>query len=328
MIDREAVAADVAATVTRVIRSATMDSARSQQSAAHLVGMSDMGGCREYLRLTVLETPFDPVEDEEEDLNLASFIGTAFGDRLESMMPDGYQTQVPISLDLPNGLSVSGTCDILNPAAGVWDGKTTKHYASIRRHGPDDAHLAQISGYLVGAAQMGLFDEGVEPYAALVYFDRLGTYEKPLVHVITLDEAKDILWGDPEDSVQGHLEQVIYAVQHDEVTSRDRPEAWCKIACPYYQTCYWGATDVNQIIDAPDLLQAVDDVLAAKAMEKEAKALKAAGQARLAGVNGSTRRHLVRWITVNGSETRAGYERLDLREIPRPASPDSKEKTG
>lgn len=327
-MNKDQIAAQVSGIVTEVIRSTTMDSARSQQSKQHLVGMSDMGGCREYLRLTVLETPFDPVEVGEDDLNLSSFLGTAFGDRLEASMPAEYRTQVPISLEFPNGLTVSGTCDILGPRA-VWDGKTTKHYANIRRNGPDPAHLAQISGYLIGALQMGLFDAtDEEPYAALVYFDRLGKYDKPLVHVVTLDEAQEILWGADEDSVMNHLEQVVYAVQNEEVTQRDRPEAWCKIACPYYQTCYWGASDANQIIDAPDLLQAVEDLLVAKAMKKEAEALKMGAEAQLAGVNGSTRRHHVRWITVNGTETRAGYQRLDLREIPPPPTPKAEEKTG
>lgn len=325
-MNKETVAARVAATVSGAIRSTTMDSARTQQSRDHLVGMSDMGGCREYLRMTVLQTPFDPVEDAQDDLNLASFIGTAFGDRLEAALSEqGFRTQVPLSLDFPNGLSVAGTADILGKNC-VWDGKTTKHYASIRRHGAEAPHIAQVSGYLVAAVQMGLI-ERKDAYAALVYFDRLGNYEQPIVHVVTYEEAEAALWGD-EDSVQAHLEQVVYAVQHDEVTQRDRPEAWCKVACPYYTRCYWGATDVNQVIEAPDLLQAVDDIVAAKAMEKEAKALKASAQAALAGVNGSTRRHLVRWITVNGTETRSGYERLDLREIPPMPSPDSEEKTG
>lgn len=329
MIDKEALAASVAHKVTQAIRSATMDSARSQQSKQHLVGMSDMGGCREYLRLTVLETPFDPVEEEDDDLNLDSFIGTAFGDRLESILEGEYRTQVPITLTLPNGLVVAGTADIVGDDC-VWDGKTTKHYANIRRHGPDFTHKAQLAGYLVGAVQEGIIT-GEEPYGALVYFDRLGKFKTPHVYVMTLEEAGEILAGtgaEGEGSIQERIEQVVYAVANNEMTTRDRPEEWCKVACPYYLTCRAGVTDVNEVIWDLELLQAVDDVLAARHIKKEAEALKAGAEARLFGINGSTRKHLVRWITVNGSETRAGYTRLDVREVPRPPSPKAKEKNG
>lgn len=329
MTDKEALAAHVAATVTKAIRSATMDSARSEQSKEHLVGMSDMGSCREYLRLTVLQTPFDPVEEEGDDLNLDSFIGTAFGDRLEQILEGPYRTQVPIELTLPNGFVVAGTADIVGDDC-VWDGKTTKHYANIRRHGPDYGHKAQLAGYLVGAVQQGVIT-GEDPYGALVYFDRLGKFQTPHVYVMTLEEAGEILAGtgtEDEQSVQDRLEQVVYAVANNEETVRDMPDAWCKVACPYYLTCRAGLTDVNEVIDDIELLQAVEDVVAARAIKKEADALKAGAEHRLFGINGSTRKHLVRWITVNGSDTRAGYTRLDVREIPRPPSPKAQEKTG
>lgn len=212
--------------VANIIRDAGATTARAQQSADRLLGMSDIGQCRSMLARMIAGHERRP----RPSIKLAAFIGTAVGDLLERTWPDAA-SQVPVTTTLPesaNGtvLRVSGTADVVI-ADGVIDVKTTGHIVLVRHGDVDFAHRAQVSGYLVGLVQAGHFPDDVEPWAALVYIDRTADEETPHVEIITLDQAYETL-----DIVVARLDDVTYALAHGiEHAPRDRPEPWCKVAC-------------------------------------------------------------------------------------------------
>lgn len=114
------------------------------------------------------------------------------------------------------------------------------------------------------------------------------------------------------------LDDVTYAVHHEEEASLDEPDQWCRVACTVYEHCRGAMTDVQGLIESPRYLKAVDDILVGKTMEKEGKGLTEEAKRALKGVSGSTGTHLVRWDEVNDSRVAGGfYKRLDIRPLPR-----------
>lgn len=305
--------------VADVIREAGNTTARAQQSADRLLGMSDIGQCRSMLARMIAGHERRPAPS----IKLAAFIGTAVGDLIEKHWPG--HAQVPVTVTLPesaNGtvLRVSGTADIVQPDS-VLDVKTTGHLELVRRDSIDFAHLAQIAGYLVGRHQAGAFDdlpEGDEPWSALVYIDRTATDETPHVRIVTLAEAYDIL-----DVVVARLDDVTYAVAHGiDHAPRDRPEPWCKVACPFFWECR-GAddspADAEGLIEDALTLDAIELYQQGKDMERDGRRLAAQARDALTGVHGSTGTHQVYWTRVNEvvvpESKRRAHERLTIKPI-------------
>lgn len=293
------------------IRSNTMDSARSQQTKERLIGISDLGACRNYLRHLIIGSEMrTPPDVEDDDLNLAAFMGAAFGERLEQALGPDFQTQVPITCTLPSGRSVKGTADILH-RRGIADAKSKNGIRMVKRDGPSLANQIQVSAYLVGALQQGLIEDPSDPYAMLFYADRSGEDNETHTAIIWLDEAEALLRTADE-----RLDDVTYAVRHEEEAPLDEPDQWCRVACTMYDHCRGALTDVEGLIDSPRYLKAVDALLVGKEMEKEGVGLAKEAKRALKGISGSTGTHLVRWITVNDSRVEGGaYERLDVRPL-------------
>lgn len=303
--------------VANIIRDAGNTTARAQQSADRLLGMSDIGQCRSMLARMIAGHERRP----RPSIKLAAFIGTAVGELVEQSWP-GAASQVPVTVTLPesaNGtvLRVSGTADIVIED-GVVDVKTTGHIVLVQHGDVDFAHRAQVSGYLVGLVQAGHFPDDVEPWAALVYIDRTADEENPHVEIITLDQAYETL-----AVVVARLDDVTYALAHGiEHAPRDRPEPWCKVACPWYWECR-GAdespTDAEGIIDDAQSLTAIDLYQQGKDMEREGKRLADQARHQLKGIHGSTGTHQVYWTHVNAVElppsTRRAHDRLNIKPI-------------
>lgn len=292
------------------IRANTMDTARSEQTKERLVGMSDLGSCRNYLRLLLTGAEMSEPPDAEDTIGVASFVGTAVGDRVETVVAGlgvGFQAQVPITCVLPQGFGkAQGTADLVSPK-WVVDVKTKAGLALVRREGPPFANLVQASGYLVGAIQAGIVEP--EARAALWYIDRSGRTDDTELVVITLEEAEDYL----RQAVE-RLDDVAYAIHHGEEASRDEPDQWCRVACTMYEHCRGGETDVGGLLHEKHV-RLVDHYLAGRATKQAGEALMEEVREKLRGVNGSTGTHLVREIHVNG---RGGQSvRLDIRPLPK-----------
>ena len=302
--------------VAGIIRDAGNTTARAQQSADRLLGMSDIGQCRSMLARMIAGHERRP----RPSIKLAAFIGTAVGDLLERTWPDA-RSQVPVTVTLPesaNGtvLRVSGTADVV-VNDGVVDVKTTGHIVLVRHGDIDFAHRAQISGYLIGLVQAGHFPDDAEPWAALVYIDRTAEEETPHAEIITLDQAYETL-----DIVVARLDDVTYALAHGiDHAPRDRPEPWCKVACPWYWECRGtdATTDAEGLIEDEQSLTAIDLYQQGKDMERDGRRLASQARDVLLGVHGSTGTHQVYWTHVNEvtvpESRRRAHDRLNIKPI-------------
>lgn len=301
---------EVALRVKEAVRAHSAGSLRSQQQAQQLIGMSELGACRNYLLHMVKQTPFD----ERDDIKWPAFIGTAIGDRLEKAVAErfGYTVQRVVQVTLPSGKTVSGSCDVQADREGVWDFKSVDGLESVRRTGPTFRQKVQIMGYLLALIQSGeVDDDGV---ACLVFVDRSGRDPEPYVWMSAYDP--DIL-----AEADRRIDDVVYARLYESEAPRDEPDAWCQVACPFYYKCRGATTDVGGLIEDEGALLAVKHYEEGKRLVREGERLKDEAKVTLKGVEGSTGEHLVRWTHINETEvpgfTRKGYSRLDIRKMPK-----------
>lgn len=301
---------EIALQVQEAVRAHSAGSLRSLQQAEQLIGMSELGACRNYLRHMVIQTPFD---DNEDDIKWPAFIGTALGDRLEQAIAASfdYLVQQTVEVTLPSGKVLAGHCDVQANDA-VWDFKAVDGLESVKRSGPTFRQKAQIMGYLLALIQM----EALPPdaLAVLVFVDRSGRDPKPHIWTSTLDMSVI-------EQADERLEDVVYAVMHGEEAPRDEPDAWCQVACPFYTKCRGASTDVGGLITEEGALLAVKNYEEGKRLEREGARLKDEAKRDLKGVEGSTGEHIVRWTRVNETTvpgfTRKGYDKIDVRPVRR-----------
>lgn len=304
---------DIAVTIRELIRADSAGSARTAQSDEHLIGPSEIGGCRAYLAHMVSRTPRDP----EPGIKLAAFAGSAIGDRIEAEWvtadPD-TRHQVPITTVYPSGLSVSGSADIVTPTTVV-DLKTKNGLNLVRRTGPTFAHRAQLQTYLLGLIQSGTLPPGST--GVLAYIDRSGADEDPAVFEYHLDM-------DTIEEIDSRLEDVMYAAMHDlDGAPRDMPYDFCSNYCPFFTHCRGKDEHLAAgLITSEEHLSAVKAYREALAQESQAKKIKDEAKAVLAGISGRAGDLEVTWSHVNETliETymRPGYDRMSIRAPRKP----------
>lgn len=290
------------------------NSERSKQSSQHVLGVSDIGGCREYVRRMILNEPFS---DHPTAYSLASFVGQAVGNYAERALGEAWRgegrvdTQVEVQIDLANGVRLRGHPDLVGEAIVV-DFKTVDGLAVVRQ-GAKTQHRWQVNLYCAAL----IHAERLPPNAlcALVYIDRSGKETKPHVEVWRYDPR--LL-----DPINEWVSDVLYAIEYDEEASRDKPREFCYAACPYARSCRGMDTDVVGLITDEEQLLAVKAYLEAAHRAKNAENDKKSASDALAGVTGSTGEHHVRWVHVNEttveSFTKRGYDRIDIRPVPSP----------
>lgn len=303
---------DVSGMVLDALRQDNLTKPRTIQSDSFLIGMSEIGGCRNFVAHMLKQTPKDE-GDEEEEVKWKAYIGSALGDALERDMKRffGFTTQVEFDTKFPSDRVVKGHCDILDRKM-IGDFKSVDGLEAIRKDGPSFRQKAQIMGYLLGGIQNGLVDE--DAVAALIYVDRSGRNHKPVVWVSGLD--MDII-----REVDERLDDVYYAVLNGEDASRDEPIAWCAVACPFFSTCRM-EHQPSGLVDDPGHLASLDLYVAGRELKKQGEQMMDEAKRDLEDVNGSTGELVVRhtWIneTVVESYPRAGYWRMDIRKAPKP----------
>jgi len=298
-------------------------SERSKQSRSHVLGVSDIGGCREYVRRMILNDPFT---DHPNAYALASFVGHAVGNYAEGALSKHWaleqvDTQLEVRIELPNGVTLRGHPDLVSSNMCV-DFKTVDGLGVVRK-GARAQHRWQVILYTDALILMGRLPP--DALCALVYIDRSGKETKPHVEVWQYD-AKAL------DEIVDWVDDVIYALAHGEETSRDKPREFCYAACPYVTACRGGDTDVTGLIDDEEQVLAVKTYLDAAGREKQAKRDRESAAAVLSGVNGSTGEHSVRWVNVPEqtieSFRRKEYQRLNITPIKSRKPPRERKQDG
>lgn len=312
--------------VRRQIERLNTESERSAQSASNVLGVSDIGLCREKARRMILnEEPTQQVSRYD----LAAFIGTAVGDALErgivtetvgmaSTADDGEvesgwwvrQDTVDVHLTVRGWkLRLVGHPDLYCPTDLI-DFKTKNGLGVVRKSGPSQKEIFQTALYAAGLIRAGRMSEPC--WLHLVYLDRSGEDTEPYIHSRLFSWAE--FWAAEE-----WLDDVLYAVEHHEEASRDKPREFCWAACEFAPACRGEDTDVEGLITDPEVIDAL--TVRAEAMEtmKMADKDKRSAESILRRVSGSTGEWRIRSIeipeTVVPEQTRAGYTRLDIRPV-------------
>lgn len=311
MIRDDAMSAALAVQVEAAIATFANSSTRSRQSENHVLGVSDIGTCREYVRRMIANEPFS---DPSNTYALASFIGTAIGDYTEraliSLMdsPDSADRQPTVRIALDNGVVLTGHPDLVTSDMVV-DVKTAAGLSVVRRTGPSQQQRFQVSLYAAALIHAERLPE--DCWCAIVWIDRSGVESAPYVCMWRYDEA------DLAEATEW-VDDVIYALRMDELASRDKPRDWCAACCPFFSDCRTD-TDVQGLIVSPEHREAVEAYLDATQRAKAAEVDRKGAANALRGVVGSTGTHSVRWVEVPPTDvqpfTKAGYSRLELRAL-------------
>ena len=290
-------------------------SARTQQSRDGILGPSDIGFCRQKAALVTKQ-----VQPSDKTSKWAAMVGTALHTYIEAAIkeshPDwlcGSIDKIRVTATLPSGAAISGSPDIVVPAANaVLDIKTVDGFEWVKRNGTSTSHKFQRHLYAMGLVEAGILSADEPVVYGNVYFDRSGKEPAPFVLTEEFDPTLT-----PE--IDAWVGDVIYAVKSGEDASRDVAAAVCERICEFFTVCRGGLEihDGAEPITDEETVSAVDMYLEGNALEKEGKRLKDQAKARLVGVNGNTERATVRWVYVNPTTvpetTRSGYDRLDVR---------------
>lgn len=282
---------------------------RSKEKTGRKLGMSDLGGCREFIRATIAGDEGVP----ETRLKWPAFVGTAVGDLAETALGDtlGAVTQKWVTVLLPNGIEASGNIDALIGDHLV-DFKTKPYLDEVRREGPSKQQWVQVSGYLVGLVQAG--EMSPEGTASLVFLDRSGNDPVPAVFTISYEDALGYLeWASER------LDQVGDALEEGWARGplRDQPESWCHyVQCPFRVACWGEEYEPLDKIEGEDLLAAMAQYDRGRTLAKEAKAMQAEAKSTLGGfsespVSGESEGFTLRW---KESNSRWGGWTIDLRK--------------
>lgn len=281
--------------------------ARSLQSTKRVLGMSEMGHCRRYVQQSIDGSP----AQESVLLKWAAFIGTAVGDLAETEMkrilPDYVWTQTRITVKLSNGVKVTGSGDLGLGQDAIVDFKTRDGLGIVRREGPEFKEMAQISGYLVGAVQMGLLDPE-NAIGVLLFIDRSGADSTPHTWSVDYETALEIL-----EQVVDRMNEVARAMSAGTLTPRDKPESWCWYTqCKFYSLCWNGYLPTDEITNA-EIIEWVEKYDRLRDEEKAVKKMKENARDELRGNEGLTPTKSLRWIS---KELKSGgfSETIDVRD--------------
>jgi hypothetical protein len=299
----------------QVIDRSTNQSARSEQAQKRLLGVSDVGGCHEYVRrVIVAEEP----SQTPHAYDLAALVGTAVGDHMENafidQMPDAgwvKQATVTVRLEVRGWqLAIPGHPDLFN-RTDLIDFKTRDGLGVVRRTGPTDQERFQRALYASALMAEGRMDE--DCWLHNIYLDRSGRDTKPVVWSEQYD------WRTVMDAIEW-LGDVIYAVENMEESIRDKPRDWCWAACPFAPNCRGDQdTDVEGTITDPLFVDALAVYRDSNEVIKAAQKDKESAASVLLGVSGVIDKYRVRTVevgpTVIPEQQRSGYRKLDVRPI-------------
>lgn len=306
----------VGSLISVAIKAYGESSARSLQSAAGIIGPSDLGFCQ---MKAVLMTR--GVEQTDSKSIAAAQIGTAIhtyaGEALKAMFPEWIIDERRVTATFPSGAEVSGTPDIIAPEwNGIIDIKTVDGFEWVKREGTSRNHKWQRTTYALGAMQEGLLDPSKPMFVGNLYIDRSGKESEPY---FTFEEFDYTVI----DEIDDWIASVQYAVMHKEDGLREIPSPVCEKICEFFTVCR-GSLPVNDggdVLDNEEQIAAVRMFVEGRDMEKMGSQMKKEAGARLADTNGVAivdgKTYTVRTTWINPSRVEAfdkqGYSRLDVR---------------
>ena len=304
------------------IQNAADNTDRAQQAKEFVLGVSNLGHCRQHAVLAIRQTPPSDVRDKT-----AAFIGRVLGDAIEAQMaidhPD-WEFQQLGTVEFPSGGNLDGHTDIVIPWSaataeypqGVWDLKSKDKLEVVKRYGQTTQQKYQLISYADAMIREGKLNPNEPIWLCDVYFDRSGS--TPECYSIGF-------WYDPNDmeEIDSWVGDVIYAAAHNEDASRDMPREFCWKYCEYATICRGNDTDVQGLITDPEIKAAVDMYREGLDLKNEGEKLQKQAKAIIpSGLAGSTGRNNVRWIHVSESKRKesvvAAYDRLDIKPVPGP----------
>lgn len=279
------------------LREADSRSARAEQSAAGVIGPSDLV-CRERVRRMLVRSP-----RTDRVMVMPAVLGTYIHRGVQQARQQQYPNlmhEVTVRIPMPNGLVVTGHADEVDPDENsVTDFKTVSDLAYRRRVGSDPAHWRQVMMYAYGLVDMGVLTS--DPLVRLVYIDRAAGG----VWVV----QQGFNWSVFKESVS-FLDDVLYALTTRETAERDWPTPMCRKFCPFNSACRPEWSD-GELIDDSMLVEAVNVYKKVSEESRTLDKVRAEARERLRGVNGRTADGInVRWTVVNKDD--GSYERLDV----------------
>jgi len=286
--------------------------ANSPRTQQRTLGMSQIGGCREYMRATLAGDP----KMKGAPLKWPAYLGTAVGDHIERILQSyGFATQEDAELTLrifdDFTITVKGHLDIRGPNM-IGDLKTRNELAEVRREGPPFKEKAQLAGYVMAKYDEGVLDE--DGIGSLIYLDRSGGDSTAFTWTLTVPQARLIL-----AAVVERIRDVVRAMDAGESQGylRDEPESWCKaVGCPFYNGC-WTGYEPSGAIEHPEEIRKVAEFVEAREADVEAAAIRKAKRAALEGVEGVVaegplKGTVVRW-NLSKNQHDGVSPRLDVR---------------
>ena len=303
------------------IQNASNNTARSMQQHDFMLGVSNLGHCKNYAALMMKQIPFSDKRDKT-----AAFFGTIAGAAIEAQLKidhPGWMFQESLFFPLPSGGGVDSHPDIIIPFSaqqpelgyyqGVWDGKSKAELETIKKVGPSQQQIYQVHAYAKAAIEAGVLDPAHPIVVGDVYFDRSGRDVTP--HAVMHLYTEDVI-----TFIDEWVNDVKYAVIHNEDASRDMPREWCWSYCEYATACRGNDTDVEGLLEDPAIIAAVEMWEEAKELKAQAKKKELAFKRTLANVTGSTGTYSIRWTEVGPVETKAsfrsGYRKLSITKVP------------
>lgn len=281
------------------------------RSKQELLGVSDVGGCREYGRRVVAQ-----IEPSDTRSTWPASLGTAVDAFVKTALDHVYSnvmiTDAEVEVAYPNGATLTGHPDVVcsHGVNAVIDIKTRDGVIAVGRSGPTMQQRFQVHSYA-----KGLIDAGVltgTPTCIIVWLDRSGS------------TADTFTWQEPYDPAVVNeasiwIEDVMYAVRSGEEASKDKPFDFCERYCQFFTDCRKQDWDPEGLLQDEEVVSAADLYLEGMATEKRGKLMKGEAKKALIGVSGSTGRALVRWTYIGPSEipslVRNGYDRLDVKAV-------------
>ena len=290
---------------------------RSIQSRAGILGMSDLGFCRQKSLLTMQGVPYSDSKS-----TWAAVVGTAVGEWVETAIKDTFPDWLVGSLDdirvtyaMSNGAEISGTPDIIaRPLNALLDLKTKDGFEWEKRNGTSQNHKYQRHGYAKGAIAAGLLDGDRPVYVGNVYLDRSGHEQTPYVTLEELDLTLD-------DEIASWVDDVIYARIHNEDASRDIAAPVCAQICEFFTMCRGSlpVSDEVEVFTDEHILTAIEMYVEGRDLAKKYEAQRKAASRELLGLNGIGGGWQVRTVHVNpvdiAATYRNGYDKVDVLAI-------------
>ena len=300
----------------RVIESSMRDSARSAKAKQNVIGVSDLGVCREQLRRMFL----DEERTETTGSSLAAFVGTAVGalveEKWKEQAPEGTvrtQVETAFSIDVRgHRIEFTGHPDLVTLDA-VIDIKTKDGLSLVRNNGSQRNHRWQVAIYLLALQQHGDLPEDAKAF--LCYIDRAGNEATPYVEEVIVDD--DLIF-----EMTQWLDDVIYAIENSEEASKDKDRWWCERFCPFVADCRSLDTDVTGMLVSDEAINGVLAWMQAQQLKKELDGWERAKKKNLDGLTGFVSidgvRYQVRQTTINRephSVKASSFVRIDVKRL-------------